>query len=69
MTLEEILALEDIGQKVGLLKKGRRTPMVDVTRLRNDWNPDKHEIITDTEKYPKIKIVIEKEKLDYSLNA
>lgn len=65
MTLEEILALEDIGQKVMFLKQGRRTPEVDVTRLRADWNPDLHEIITDKEKYPKIKVVIEKEKHEW----
>ncbi len=65
MTLEEILALEDIGQKVMYLKQGRRTPEVNVTRLRADWNPDLHEIITDKEKYPKIKVVIEKEKHEW----
>lgn len=61
MTLEEILAIEDIGQKVALLKKGRRTPMVEVSRLRDDWNPNRHEIMVDKEKYPKIKIVTKKE--------
>ncbi len=65
MTLEEILALEDIGQKVMYLKKGRRTPEVNVSRLRADWNPDLHEIITDKEKYPKIKVVVEKEKQEW----
>lgn len=65
MTLEEILSKEDIGAKVELLKKGRRAPMVDATRLYNDWNPDKHEIIVDKEKYPKIKIVLEKEKQEW----
>lgn len=62
MTLVEILAIEDIGQRIALLKQGRRTPEVDVARLKNDWNPDRHEIMTDKEKYPKIKVVIEKEK-------
>lgn len=65
MTLEEILALEDIGQKVSLLQKGRRTPMVNVSRLRDDWNPDRHEIMVDKEKYPKIKVVVEKEKKEW----
>ena len=65
MTLEEILAIEDIGQRIAYLKKGRRTPEVNVTRLRADWNPDLHEIITDKEKYPKIKVVVEKEKTQW----
>ena len=65
MTLEEILALEDIGQKVMYLKKGRRTPEVNASRLRADWNPDLHEIITDKEKYPKIEVVVEKEKQEW----
>lgn len=65
MTLEEILALEDIGQKVSLLQKGRRTPMVNVSRLHDDWNPDRHEIMVDKEKYPKIKVVVEKEKKEW----
>lgn len=62
MTLEEILAIENIGTKIDYLKKGRRTPMVNVGQLRDDWNPDRHEIMVDKEKYPKIKVVIEKEK-------
>lgn len=66
MTIEEILAIEDIGQRIAYLKKGRRTPEVNVTRLRADWNPDLHEIITDKEKYPKIKIVVGKEKQQWS---
>ncbi len=31
-------------------------------RLYNDWNPNKHEIITDNKKYPKIRVVVEKGK-------
>lgn len=66
MTIEEILAIEDIGQRIAYLKKGRRTPEVNVTRLRADWNPNLHEIITDKEKYPKIKIVVGKEEKVWS---
>lgn len=62
MTLEEILALSDNNQRIEYLKKGRRTPIPDVVRLYNDWNPNKHEIITDHEKYPKIRVVTEKGK-------
>lgn len=69
MTLEEILAIEDIGQKVMYLKKGRRAPEVNVARLRADWNPDLHEIITDKEKYPKIKICTRKEEKKWDEKA
>ena len=59
MTLEEVLALADNNQRIEYLKKGRRTPVV---RLYNDWNPNKHEIITDPEKYLQIRVVTEKGK-------
>ena len=62
MTLEEVLALADNNQRIEYLKKGRRTPVPDVVRLYNDWNPNRHEIITDLEKYPKIRVVTEKGK-------
>lgn len=62
MTIEDVLALTDKAQRVEYLKKGRRTPVPDVVRLYNDWNPNKHEIITDHEKYPKIRVVTEKGK-------
>ena len=65
MTLEEIFARNDIAERINLLKQGRRTPMVDVKRLRDDWNPDKHEIMIDTQKYPKIKVTLEKEKQEW----
>lgn len=59
-SLEEILALPDIGQKISYLKKGRKTDLPDRHGLWNDWNPDRHEIMTDKEKYPDRK-VLEKE--------
>lgn len=61
-TLEEVLAIEDIGTKISYLKKGRRTPVPDAGKLYADWNPNLHEIIADKEKYPKIKITTELEK-------
>lgn len=61
MTLEEILALPDSSQKVYYLKRVRKTDVPDALALFNDWNPDKHEIMVDTVKYPKVKIVTEKE--------
>ena len=60
MTLEEILALPDSQQKIYYLKRVRKTDVPNALALFNDWNPDKHEIIVDTIKYPKVKIVTEK---------
>ena len=47
MTLEEILALPDIGQKISYLKKGRKTELPDRCKLWDDWNPERHEIMVD----------------------
>ena len=60
LTLEEILALSDIGQKINYLKKGRKTELPDCCKLWDDWNPERHEIMVDKEKYPDRK-VLEKE--------
>lgn len=62
MTIQEVLAISDKSQRIAALKKGRKTEQPDVVRLYNDWNPNKHEIITDKVKYPQIKVVIEKGK-------
>ena len=60
LTLEEILALSDIGQKINYLKKGRKTELPDCCKLWDDWNPERHEIMVDKKKYPDRK-VLEKE--------
>ena len=60
MTLEEILSLPDIGQKISYLKKGRKTELPDRCKLWDDWNPERHEIMVDKDKYPDRK-VLEKE--------
>lgn len=65
MTLEEILALLDIDKKIYYLKKGRRTELPDREKLYSDWDPNKHEIIVDKEKYPQIEITIEQERSDF----
>ena len=57
-TLEEILAIPEIERKIYYLKKGRKTELPNAHSLYNDWNPNKHEIVIDEEKYPKIKITI-----------
>lgn len=69
MTLEEILALESIDDKIMYLKKGRKTEIPDREKLYNDWNPNRHEIITDEEKYPKIKIQTEPESTVWDENS
>lgn len=60
LSLEEILVLPDIGQKISYLKKGRKTELPDRCKLWDDWNPERHEIMVDKEKYPDRK-VLEKE--------
>ena len=60
LSLEEILVLPDIGQKISYLKKGRKTELPDRCKLWGDWNPEHHEIMVDKEKYPDRK-VLEKE--------
>lgn len=62
MTIEEILALPTIEEKITYLKKVRKTPLPDKDRLYDDWNPNRHEIIIDKVKYPKIKITTETER-------
>ena len=57
--INEVLALQDINQKIYDLKRGRKTELPDAVGLYNDWNPNRHEIITDKVKYPDIKIVTE----------
>lgn len=61
-TLEEILAIPEVERKIYYLKKGRKTELPNAHALYNDWNPNKHEIVTDEEKYPKIKITTQPEK-------
>ena len=60
--IKEVLALQDTDQKIYYLKKARKTDLPDAVKLYNDWNPNKHEIITDEEKYPKIKVTLKPEK-------
>lgn len=56
-TLGEILALEDIDQKIAYLKKGRRTSLPDTDKNLADWEPGRHDIM-DAAKYPKIKVLV-----------
>lgn len=61
-TLEEILAIPEVERKIYYLKKGRKTELPNAHALYNDWNPNRHEIVIDEEKYPKIKITTKPEK-------
>lgn len=45
MTLEEILAVEDIQKKISLLKAYRPTPLPKVKELREEWDPDLHDVM------------------------
>ena len=61
LSLEEILNLSDIGQKITYLKKGRKTELPDRCKLWDDWNPERHEIMVDkrsirTERFLKKKL-------------
>lgn len=62
LSLDEILALPDIGQKISYLKKGRKTELPDRCKLWDDWNPERHEIMVDKEKYPDRKVLERKRK-------
>lgn len=68
-TIDEILALEDVDQKIQYLKKGRKTQLPERDKLYSDWDPNRHEIIVDKEKYPQIEITIEQEKEVYDEKA
>lgn len=64
MTLQEILELEDIEQKITYLKKGRRTAMPKTDENLADWSPDRHEIM-DESKYKKIKVLVKMEETKF----
>lgn len=59
-TLQDILAIEDIDQKIAYLKKGRRTPLPDTAKNLADWEPKRHDIMN-PELYKKIKVLVKME--------
>lgn len=63
-TLDEILALEDIDQKIAYLKKGRRTSQPDTDKNLSDWNPTLHDIMK-PELYPKIRVLVKMEDVKF----
>ena len=50
--------MPDIGQKIAYLKKGRKTALPDRRALWDDWNPERHEIMVDKEKYPDRRVLV-----------
>lgn len=63
-TLQEILAMEDIDQKIAYLKKGRRTPLPDTAKNLADWEPKRHDIMN-PELYKKIKVLVKMEETKF----
>lgn len=59
-TLEDVLAMGNIEEKIKYLKAGRRTPLPDTAQNLKDWNPLLHDIM-DEEKNPKIRVLVEME--------
>ncbi|MDR1937984.1 MAG: phage portal protein [Tannerellaceae bacterium] len=54
-TIDEILAIADIDEKISLLQY-RKTPLPDVVTLLKDWDSDKHDV-TDEVKRPNMKTI------------
>lgn len=63
-TLDDILAIEDIYQKIAYLKKGRRTPLPDTAKNLADWEPKRHDIMN-PELYKKIKVLVKMEETKF----
>ena len=63
-TLDDILAIEDIDQKIAYLKKGRRTPLPDTAKNLADWEPKRHDIMN-PELYKKIKVLVKMEETKF----
>lgn len=63
MTLQEILSLKDISDKINQLKQHRKTELPDVDKLLNSWNPKRHNVM-DKEKRPDEVRVVEPEEKD-----
>lgn len=65
MKLEDILQMEDVNEKIAYLKKGRKTPLPDAAALYDDWNPNRHEIVVNKDKYPPIRIQTQPASIKY----
>ena len=63
-TIEDILAIEDIGLRIEYLKKGRRTPLPDTAQNYKDWSPKEHDIMNES-KVKNIRVMVEAEKTTF----
>lgn len=61
MTIEDILALEDISKKIEYLKKGRKTKQPDTKENLAMWDISKHEIMWNKKRYPDRKVKVKDE--------
>ncbi|SHG32634.1 phage portal protein [Dysgonomonas macrotermitis] len=62
MTIQEILQIEDISERIRYIKQARKTPLPNVDQLRADWEPEKHDVM-DPEKRPdEIKVISPEER-------
>lgn len=52
MDLATLLAIEDIGQRIEALKKGRKRPLPDIATYRKQWDVEQHETVTNKTMLP-----------------
>jgi len=62
MTLDEILLLEDISDKINRLKQGRKTELPDVDKLLDSWNPARHNVMNKEKRPDEVRVVEPEEK-------
>lgn len=58
MTINEILALPDISEKITKIKQARKTPVPDRDALLKDWDPLLHDVMDKNIRKDAIKIVV-----------
>ena len=68
MTIEEILQTTDIDTLIGYLKR-RKTKAPDTKNNLADWDVEKHEIMTDKEKYPDREVIVKQEEDVFNENT
>lgn len=62
MTIEEILILPDIQQKIQLLKEARKTPLPNRDTLMADWDPMLHDVMDKVKRPDAIKVIQEEKR-------
>jgi hypothetical protein len=48
MTLQEVLQIDDVSKRIEAFKKGRITPQPEIGKIKKQWDPKEHEVITNT---------------------